>query len=68
MAQALRFGSYLQQPLEAGILTPEQAWRLAWEMEVLTFEPWTPDGLAMQRRVALFHLSPNGLTPAMQRQ
>lgn len=68
MAQALMFGAYLQLPLEAGLLTPEQAWRLAWDMEILPDQPWPPELLALDRRVRLFHLRPDGLTPAMQRQ
>ena len=41
MAQLLTFGPSLQGAVEAGVLTLEQAWMLAWRTEVEPERPWT---------------------------
>ena len=56
MGQALTFPHYLQQTLEQGILTPEQVWRLEYDLEQLTLEPWSPGVQEINRTVTLFHL------------
>ena len=60
-AQALNFPAYLQIPLDAGVLSPHQAWRLAWDLEVLTLEPWTPGVQQVNQSVTLFHWQTEGL-------
>ena len=41
MAQLLTFGPNLQGAAEAGVLTLEQAWLLAWRTEVEPEQAWT---------------------------
>lgn len=41
MAQLLTFGPSLQGAVEAGVLTLEQAWMLAWRTEVEPEQAWT---------------------------
>ena len=41
MAQLLTFGPNLQGAVEAGVLTLEQAWLLAWRTEVEPELAWT---------------------------
>ena len=41
MAQLLTFGPSLQGAVEAGVLTPAQAWMLAWRTEVEPEQAWT---------------------------
>ena len=41
MAQLLTFGPSLQGAVEAGALTLEQAWMLAWRTEVEPEQAWT---------------------------
>ena len=41
MAQLLTFGQSLQGAVEAGVLTLEQAWMLAWRTEVEPEQAWT---------------------------
>ena len=41
MAQLLTFGPNLQGAVEAGVLTLEQAWMLAWRTEVEPELAWT---------------------------
>ena len=41
MATILTFGPNLQSAVDAGVLTPEQAWMLAWRTEVEPEQAWT---------------------------
>ena len=41
MGQQLTFGPALQSAIQAGVLTPEQAWLLAWRTEVEPELAWT---------------------------
>ena len=52
------FPPWLQVPMEAGAITPAQAWALDWEILVLQDRPWTPGVLELSRKVALFHIDP----------
>lgn len=59
-AQALLFPDWLQEPLEAGCLSSQEAWILEWELLVLAEEPWSPGVFALKQRVALFHWEVEG--------
>ena len=61
MAQLLTFGPNLQGAIEAGVLTPEQAWMLAWAAEM------EPDRYLNERELIAHHLVQWHLTPADQR-
>lgn len=52
-AQLLKFPPYLQQPMELGVLTPEQAW--TFELEVTLFRscPWSREAWALKQRLEL---------------
>lgn len=63
-AELLMFPAYYQLPLEAGQISLEQAWRLQWELLVLTQQPWTPGVQEISQAVSLFHLP----VESMQRQ
>ena len=62
-AQILEFTPYLQRPLEAGVLTPAQAWALMWEFDVTPTEPWGPGAQQLGRLVSLFYLETEDLPP-----
>lgn len=66
MAQLLTFGeSSLQDAVSAGVLTPEQAWMLAWRTEVEPEQAWTQresDALALFQ----WHLTPPESLPLAQ--
>ena len=57
-AQALEFNPWLQEPLEAGCLSPESAWKLHWELSELQGLPWTPGVYQINQTVVLFHWNP----------
>ena len=60
MAKALIFSHYLQQTLDQGILTPEQAWRLEWDLERRPWESWVPGVQQIHQRVGLYYLPTEG--------
>lgn len=65
MAQLLTFGPSLQGAVEAGVLTLEQAWMLAWRTEVEPEQAWTQresDALALFQ----WHLTPPESLPLAQ--
>ena len=65
MAQLLTFGPNLQGAVEAGLLTLEQAWMLAWRTEVEPEQAWTQresDALALFQ----WHLTPPESLPLAQ--
>ena len=65
MAQLLTFGPNLQGAVEAGVLTLEQAWMLAWRTEVEPEQAWTQresDALALFQ----WHLTPPESLPLAQ--
>jgi hypothetical protein len=55
-AQMLQFPDWIQEPLEQGVLTPEQAWRLEWELTQLSTQPWSPGMFELNLKVRLYHL------------
>lgn len=57
-AQPAMFQDWIQEPLEQGLLSPHQAWRLEWELLVLTDQPWTPGVFEIRQTVGLYHWSP----------
>ena len=61
-AQALEFPIYLQLPVNAGALSPHQAWQLDWELEVLQGQPWTPGVFEINLLVQMFHLPVESMT------
>ena len=58
-AQPLQFPEWLSLPLEAGHLTPRQAWVLEWELLVLQDSPWTPEAWEVNQLAGLFHWEPD---------
>ena len=54
-AHPLQFPEAIQQPLEAGWISPRQAWLLDWEMTVALYQPWTPEGLLLNCLLQTFH-------------
>ena len=52
------FDPWIQEPLEAGAISPAQAWQLEWEILALQNQPWTPGSLELCQLVELFHLYP----------
>ena len=61
MAQLLTFYPYLQEAVDAGCLSLESAWRLYWELEVLSEQPWTPGVQEIDLSVLLHHLEIEGM-------
>ena len=57
-AQALSFPEWIQEPMEAGHLSPQSAWELEWEYLALQGRPWTPGVFEMSQRVGLYHWQP----------
>ena len=57
-AQAVTFSPWLQEPMEAGALSPRQAWVLEWEVTALQNEPWTPEAMEVNRLQSLYHWQP----------
>jgi len=62
-ASPATFPPWIQEPLESGHLSPESAWRLEWELVVLSNEPWTPGVHQISRTVELHHWQTEGLLP-----
>lgn len=55
-AQTLRFDPWLQQPLEAGVISPQEAWSLEVDC-LLNPDQWIPLALhPAWSKVDLFHL------------
>lgn len=54
-ASPLQFNPWLQEPLEAGCLSQESAWKLDWELSELQHLPWTPGVFQIKQTVVLFH-------------
>lgn len=57
-AETLTFPDHLQEAIDAGAITAELAWRLAWDVEVRTYDPWCPVAQGVNLRVILFHWEP----------
>ena len=55
------FEEWIQEPLDAGAISPAQAWALEWEILVLQGQPWTPGVREVLHLVDLFHKSPEEL-------
>ena len=62
MAQVLEFPPYLQEPIEAGLLTHHQAWRLDYELTELQHQPWTPGVQEINRMVSMFYMQTEAMT------
>lgn len=54
-AHPLQFSPGIQEPLEAGWISPRQAWLLDQELTVLRYQPWTPEGLLLNCLLQTFH-------------
>jgi hypothetical protein len=61
-AEVARFTEWLQQPVDAGCITPAGAWTLEWEVCIRTFEPWDAEAWNLNQRVALFHAEQETMT------
>jgi hypothetical protein len=57
-AHPAMFPPWLQEPMEAGHLSPLSAWRLEWELIALQDQPWTEGVYELNLRVSLFHWEP----------
>jgi hypothetical protein len=55
-AEKLLFLPWLQEPIEAGVLTPAQAWSLGFEALMNPQGDWPKSLLPLAQRVSLFHL------------
>jgi hypothetical protein len=53
-AEKMQFPSNLQASIEAGVLTPHQAWRLEWERVLFPTREWPKDLKPLVQRVNLF--------------
>ena len=42
MARALTFQTEIQEAIDAGVLSPRQAWALEWDLKARPHEPWEP--------------------------
>jgi hypothetical protein len=60
-ASPLLFPEWLQPAVSEGSLTPHQAWRLYWEMEVLSDQPWTPGVREINLLLSLANWEPSEL-------
>jgi hypothetical protein len=54
-AVAARFQDYLQLPMEAGAITPEQAYRVEVELLARRGLPWEPENFGFNQRASLWH-------------
>jgi hypothetical protein len=60
-AVAARFQDYLQLPMEAGAITPEQAYRMEVEFLARRDLPWEPGNFALNQRASLWHWVTEGV-------
>lgn len=60
-ATVLQFSPYLQEPMEAGVLTPVLAWTLEMEFERRQGLPWLPGMEFVNQLVSLWHWTPESL-------
>lgn len=53
-AQAATFPPFLQQAMEAGVISPQQAWQVEWELIARSTLPWDPMVFALNQRAKLW--------------
>lgn len=56
MAEMAQFHPWIQEPMEAGLLTMQQAWALEWELMVDPSPAWSDPVLPLARVARLYHL------------
>ena len=54
-ATPLQFPEHLQQAINAGVLCPETAWHLLWDVTTRPLDPWPPGLLPYHQRLMLYH-------------
>lgn len=63
MARALTFQPEIQEAIDAGVLSPRQAWALEWDLKVRTHEPWEPMAEQANLLLLLHHLERPEILP-----
>lgn len=56
-AELLKFDPWLQEPVEAGVLTPQQAWSLEWERLAYPSRPYPDELHPLLQRIELYFLN-----------